>query len=59
MEKPDPSQFVDAILRLLAEGKLATQLGQAGREKVLRSFQSNRSAQVLIESLSQKIDKET
>jgi colanic acid/amylovoran biosynthesis glycosyltransferase len=43
-----PQQLADAILNLLNNPALAQQIGTAGRQKVLRQFHSQRSAETLV-----------
>jgi glycosyltransferase involved in cell wall biosynthesis len=51
VEPRDPSDIALGLERIAGDGVLATRLASAGREKVIRSFQSDRSAQALLRHL--------
>jgi glycosyltransferase involved in cell wall biosynthesis len=48
VEPRDPSGIAAGIERIARDGALSTRLASAGRQKVIRSFQSDRSAQALL-----------
>ncbi len=51
VEPHAPTQLADAIASLLEDTELSIRLGKAGREKVTQSFHSQRSAEVLLNSI--------